>query len=145
MQQRGKKSDAALKLLPPVTRLNRADPPTELTDAQVAVWNAVVNSKPADWFPPETLPLLSAYCRACVEADRVSTLIDTFNTSCLQSEDESDLKRYATLIQLQDRLSQQMARLGTKMRLTQQSLYRADKAPGKPGSGKARPWQYEGN
>ena len=115
-----------------------------MTEPQAVIWLAVVNNKPADWFGPETLPLLAAYCRACVEHERVSGLIDTFNTECLTLDDASDLKRYETLIRLQDRLSQQMARLGTKMRLTQQSEYRADKVRSPGAGGKARPWQFEG-
>lgn len=142
MNQRGQKSAAAVRLVRPVQRVNRPEVPATLTEPQAEIWLAVTNSKPADWFGPETLPLLAAYCRACVEHERVSGLIDTFNTECLTLDDASDLKRYDALIRLQDRLSQQMARLGTKMRLTQQSQYRADKAQPK-GAGKARPWQFE--
>lgn len=145
MNQRGQKSAAAVRLVPAVQRVNRPEAPPELTQDQAAIWVAVTNSKPADWFGPETLPLLAAYCRGCVEHQRVSALIDSFNTECLTLEDASDLKRYETLIRLQDRLSQQMARLGTKMRLTQQSQYGARGAARESAkAGKARPWQYEG-
>lgn len=121
----------------------RLEPPDDLTEAQAAVWRCVVETKPPDWFASDSAPLLSAYCRAVCEHLAVSRIIDATNVKCLK--DEKKLDRFDKLLRMQDRLARQMVTLATKMRLTQQSRYRADAAAvaaGKSGNGtKPRPWQ----
>lgn len=140
MLQPGRKAGAALATVAPAL-MELPEPPENLTEPQADVWRTVVASKPVDWFLPDTLPLLSAYCKATVEHQRVSALLDAFNCECLKDEDGAALERYDKLTKLQDRQARLMMSLATKMRLTQQSRYRADEAHGVARkAGRARPW-----
>jgi hypothetical protein len=139
MQQRGKKSTEAL--LTNVARLptRLLEPPDVLTDEQAQVWREVVAEKPHDWFDSASARMLMTYCRLTSEHERVSGLLDAFDTEWTK-EDEG-LKRYHELIKIQDRLAARISQFMTKMRLTQQSRYRADAADvaNRKGSG-AKPW-----
>jgi hypothetical protein len=146
MRQRGRKSGTALATAGGATfidRVDRATPPCDLTEDQAQLWRDVISHKPADWFGPDTYPLLAAYCKACADFARISELVDKFDMACLADDD--DLKRYDKLTQIQDRLSRAMATLATKMRLTQQAkiLPRgAGRADANAAKGR-RPWQSD--
>ncbi len=71
-----RKSAAALS----VANINRARPPrlavpAHLTADQAAVWKATVNALPADYFQPETAPVLERYCVHVSRAREVEKLI----------------------------------------------------------------------
>lgn len=137
MIQRGRKPTAALTVVSLPHRL--PEPPADLTAEQVDVWKAVVATKPSDWFGPDTLPLLAAYCRACVEHAWISGQIDAKKIEWLA--DDEGLKRYDTATRLQERQARLMTSLATKMRLTQQSQYGARGAARESGkAGGSRPW-----
>src|SRR3954451_18956821 len=127
MAQRGRKSAASLTVAT-VTGLpgQRPQPPDELTDEQAEVWRAVVATKPADWFQPDTHPLLTQYCRHTVAARVLARQIDGMDPACLADEDQ--LRRYEKLLAMRERESRAINALARGMRLTQQSRYDAAKA-----------------
>lgn len=142
MKQRGRVSAnhlATVSVLP----VQRFDPPADLTPDQSELWRAIVACKPSDWFDAGSMRLLAAYCKAASEHARVSADIDGFDSEWLKKEDGLD--RYDRLTKLQDRFATQMVRLATKMRLTQQSKYRADAASVADNQGGGRkPWEFTG-
>jgi hypothetical protein len=137
---RGRQSAAELAIVPQLPH-RLAEPPSDLNEAQAQVWRDVIAAKPVDWFGKDSLPLLSAYCKAVTEHARISSVLDSFDTRCLVESEH--LNTYDRLTKLQDRHARLMTTLATKMRLTQQSKYRADAAAvadKKP----TRPWLTEG-
>lgn len=138
LKARGRTSSAALATVTafPIQLLR---PPRYLTEAQADVWRSVIPTKPADWWDAGSVPLLVAFCRTVVEHKRVSTELDAFEDSWLK--EDAGLKRYEILVRVQDRLSGRLTSLATKMRLSQQSRYRADAADtaNRKAAGE-RPW-----
>jgi hypothetical protein len=47
-----------------------------MPEAQAAVWRQTVDGLEADWFRPETLPLLQQYCRHVVASNILAARID---------------------------------------------------------------------
>ena len=118
----------------PISAHERPEPPPDLTLEQRLEWISVVNSLRADWFTPETFPVLAQYCRHVVEGRKVAQLIQR-----LGEQDEIDVSDYDKLLKMQERESRAIAMLGTKMRITQQASYHPDKTKGK---GKVKsPWE----
>ena len=138
MKQRGRKSSAELAVVRPLST-EMPDPPASYSDDQAATWCSILASKPADWWDAGTLPLLDAYVRAIAEHARISELLERMHP--LEGMDE--FKDYDAMQRTQDRLASQMARLATKMRLSQQSKYGARGADGAAAraSSKGKPWE----
>lgn len=132
MQQRGRKSVAALAVVSPIETVPRPDAPYDLTDDQAEEWRAVVDRMPADWFPRETWPLLSQYCRHIVNARRVAQLIEQ-----AAGRKKLNIGEYEALLKVQERESRAISALARAMRLTQQTTY--DKSKKKPLH-VAKPW-----
>lgn len=137
MEQRGRKSADALALQQFVgaAAVQRPDAPYELSDEQAAVWRAVVDSMPADWFGRETQDLLTHYCRHVVAARRVAQLVNALE----QGEGPIDSNEYDRLLKMQEREGRAMSSLATRMRLTQQTHYSAKKS--REGRVAKKPWQ----
>ena len=134
-----RKSSAALAIAP-LTAIRRIGPPRGLTDFQRNVWLATVNSKPAEWFSDEHVPLLVEYVRHVETADILSREIDAFDPAWRQDDD--GLKRFDRLTAIRTREATLIHNLARSMRLTQQALYRADKAATLDEKSKGRkPWQ----
>ena len=76
----------------------RVGAPPMLSDAERAVWMATVNSKPADWFGLEHVPLLVDYVRHICKADVFDAQIKAFEPHWLATDD--GLRRYGKLIDL---------------------------------------------
>lgn len=136
MKTRGRDSAASqeiVRLVQPIERIERPKPPAELTDEQAEEWREVVGRMPADWFPRETHPLLTDYCRHVVMARKIAQLI-----SQAEEGETLDVAEYDRLGKMAERESRVIASLATKMRLTQQTTY--DKSKKKP-SGVKKPWE----
>lgn len=134
-----RKSAASLAVARPELG-RRASPPHTLSDRQRALWVQIVAAKPADWFPPETHPMLAALV-AHIETfellerefrglDRVDTL-----------ERVSWLDR---LSRLRDRESRAIATLSTKLRLTNQARYTPKAAGTAAKRAGPAPWETRG-
>ena len=78
MGNRGRISSSALSVIGPggIEATPRPKSPIELSDEQAEVWREIVNRMPADWFGPETIPLLVQYCRHVARARRFAYLLD---------------------------------------------------------------------
>lgn len=137
MAERGRKSVASLGVAAPVGIDSRLSPPPGLTPAQKAEWVTVVNARPADWFGPENAALLTQYCRHKVMADIVDQQLMDFDPAWMA--DDEGLKRYNLLGAMLERETRTINALLRSMRLTQQSLVRADKAVATTKGRK--PWQ----
>lgn len=123
-----------------VTSLTRVSPPRDLTDTQRVIWLATVNSKPAEWFGDEHVPILVEYVRHIETANALTQQIEAFDPEWLKDDD--GLKRYDKLTKMRAREAGVINTLARSMRLTQQAMYRADKAGtlGSKGGGR-KPWQ----
>jgi len=140
MQQRGRKSTASLAVAGVVTTLTRIAPPRTLSDAQRSIWLATVNSKPAEWFGDEHVPILAEYVRHIETAELLTQQIEGFDPDWMKDDD--GLKRYDKLTKMRAREAGVINTLARSMRLTQQAVYRADKAATlSKGGGSRKPWQ----
>jgi hypothetical protein len=83
--------------------------------------------------------MLAQYCRHAVNARFLGRMIQEFRPEWL-AETEG-LLRYDKLLAMADRGGRGMANLGTKLRMTQQSHYRADKVVKTTTSAK-KPWEF---
>lgn len=142
MKQRGRKSSESLATVTALP-LRMVQPPAELSAEECDVWARVTATKPAEWWDAGSVPLLAQYCRAVVQSELVAELVSTTGKAMLTDPDE--LARYKELRKIQAALSGEMTSLATKMRLTQQSRYRADKAEttSRRGGGAAKPWHHD--
>lgn len=131
-----KRSAASLSVVP-VVALARVDMPGGLTDAEAALWRAVVDSKPADWFGDDSAPLLVEYVRAKTTCDALDRLV-----KAALDDDAQDLK---SALHARDIEAKRLLSIGTKLRLTQQSRYTPKAAAtAQRGVGGKRPWQVGG-
>jgi hypothetical protein len=138
MGTRGRTSAASLAVASPVQVVRRADPPLDLTPQESDVWAQTVEAMPADWFPPETWPLLRQWCRHTVTARRVAQLIDA---EC--AREELDMANLDKLHQMQARETAALKAMAAAMRLSQQASYSARGAGGEKGRRVTakRPWE----
>jgi hypothetical protein len=143
MQKRGRKSAASLEIATAsrIQMVERPQCPHDLNDEESEVWFTVINRLPADWFPAETHPLLSSYCRAVVQAKRIAELIERALGDIDPDTKEPTLTvaAYDRLLKMQVRQSASIAMLATKMRISQQATtnHRGNKKQLSP----KRPWE----
>lgn len=144
MNQRGRKSTASLAVVGEGVRgISRLAPPGDLTEAERGVWLATVNSRPADWFGFEHIPLLVGYVRHAIRADVISKQIEGFDPSWLSDDD--GIRRYERLLKMARDETKAVNDLARAMRMTHQSLYRADKAATVvSGTSHKKPWEFQG-
>ena len=119
MQQRGRKSAAALAVVSS-TAGGRLAPPPSLTEDQRNVWLRTVNAKPPDWFSDEHVPLLEAYCRHVTFAATIARALAKVDPEWLLSDE--GIARHERLYKMHDREERAISALATRMRLTQQSI-----------------------
>jgi hypothetical protein len=131
MIKRGRKSIAQKQAEALISRMDRPRAPHDLTDEETEFWAAIVDSLPADWFTPSTLPLLTQYCRHSVQSRKIAELIERASSS-----PDLELADYDRLLKMQQRESAALASLATKMRISQQSTY--DKSKKKPAQNASR-------
>lgn len=138
MAKTGKKSLAEISTIKNVIAIGRLSAPIHLNDKVKSVWIKIVNSKPATWFGPEHADMLEALCRHTVQAQEISTMIDNFEPSW--ASDYEGLKHLEKLHKLYALNTDKINQFMRAMRLTHQSVYRADKAPVIDGGEKVKPW-----
>ena len=140
MAQPGRKSAASLSVVGEVTSLRRLAPAPGLTQAQLQIWLATVNSKPAEWFGDEHAPILLEYVRHVATAEVLSRQIEEFDPAWMADDD--GLRRFDKLTAMRAREAGVINTLARSMRLTQQAVYRANKAATLGDAGRGRkPWQ----
>ncbi|MBA4035479.1 MAG: hypothetical protein C0480_12880 [Bradyrhizobium sp.] len=116
----------------------RPEAPDDLTVEQSEEWHAIVNTMPAGHFMRGNYPLLAQLCRHIVSARRVAHLVEQ-----AANEKVLDLKGLSALLQLQAAESASITRLSRSMRLTQQSIMRAETTKHHPKEETKRPWDRE--
>lgn len=138
MGQRGRKSSAALATATPLVVLQRPAAPLDLTPEEADVWVHTVEAMPADWFAPETWPLLTQFCRHVVTARRVAQLIDAE-----MSRKDLDVGAMRDLLAMQAKETGALKALSASMRLSQQASYSARGAGGEKSRRTTveRPWE----
>jgi len=139
MGTRGRTSMAEL-MVPenPLEIIQRPDAPYDLTDEQAGEWRAIVNTMPADHFMRGNFPLLSQLCRHIVASRRLNQLIEQ-----VSSEKNLDRKELGALLQLQATESAAITRLSRSMRLTQQSVMKAETTKHPRNKLTKNPWDSE--
>jgi hypothetical protein len=101
---------------------------------------AVLNSKPAEWFKDEHVPILMQYVRHVETADILSRAIDAFDTARLG--DDEGLRQYEKLTSMRSREAGVIHNLARSMRLTQLAIYQSTKeATMDNKSASRKPWQ----
>lgn len=142
-KKRGRKSAASLEIVTGAVleTIERPTCPHDLSDEEAEVWFAVVNRLPADWFPTETHPILTQYCRHSVQARRVAELIEkaTGDLDPETKEPTLTIGDYDRLLKMQERESRAIASLATKLRISQQATtnHRGNKKQVSP----RKPWE----
>jgi hypothetical protein len=138
MGTRGRSSMASL-MVPdnPTEIIQRPDAPYDLTDEESNEWAAIVSTMPADHFMRGNFPLLAQLCRHIVTSRRVAQLINQ-----AAKDKDFDRKEFGCLLQLQVMESAAITRLSRSMRLTQQSVMRAETTKHPKGPAK-NPWDPE--
>jgi len=134
-----RKSTASLSVIPSGPAVHRLSAPPSLTDSEADVWDAVVSTKPADWFQADSAPVLEEYCKAVAMCRFLSFQIEAAKTS--SGDEKADMKTFETLLRLRDMESKRVLSAGTKLRLTQQARYTPQaSATADRKAGKALPW-----
>ena len=143
MKQRGRKSGAALSVVPATIGLEvLPSPPEHLTDAQSAIWRMVMASRGGDLIAVEAYPVLVEYCRLVDGANQVAEQLAEFDPEWAKADE--GLKRWDKLLGMQDRLTGRITSVATKLRLTPQSRYVPHAAGRHAERGeKRRPWESE--
>lgn len=139
MSTRGRKSAASLAVVASNALPQRIEPPGYLSPAQAALWVDVVNTKPADWFGPDSAPILVEYVRAVETCNQLAGPIAA-------TMDGGNPKEIASILTVRDREAKRAADLATKLRLTQQSRYtpQAAATANKRAQNAAKPWDFRG-
>lgn len=118
-------------------KIERARPPSGMSAAQKTLWEAVIGSKPAEWWTPDTLPVVAEYVRAADASSKLEVKVG----EALRAGDPDDIKHWMTL---RDRESRRAVSIATSLRLTQQSQYTpksAATAARRAGMGGSKPWE----
>lgn len=120
MGTRGRKSSAELAVIGStgVVQVRRPPAPPELTQEQADEWRAIVNASPADRFPREVHPLLSAYCRHIVALRHIGQLV-----SQSESGEQLDEKVYDKRLAMQERESRCIASIAVRLGLAKSGVY----------------------
>ena len=115
--------------------MTRMAPPRGVSDDESRLWREVVDSKPVEWFQPDSAPLLTEYVRAVV----MSGQLDIQVKAALVGGETGELK---ALLDMRDKESKRVVSIATKLRLTQQSRYtpQAAATANKKAAG-GRPWE----
>lgn len=121
----------------------RAEPPEDMIEpSQRAIWQRTVSSEPAEFFATDaTRRLLRDYCRHAATVDKISEIIELFQTDWLKAKD--GIKRYSELCKVRDAESRAAADKAVKLRLTNQARYQpvtAARMSNRVVPGK-RPWE----
>jgi hypothetical protein len=133
--------------------------PPDLDPAEADIWNAIVASLPADWITGGSAPLLTNLCRHVHNANLLAADIGSRREDIDQarqldsaaSEPKAISRARALRLSLEKSLrslltahgyqSDRITRLSTKLRLSQQSRYRADAAGRATAREPLRPWE----
>jgi hypothetical protein len=138
MQQPGRRSAASLSVVAGSID-GRPQAPSELTKEQQEIWNRIVAAEPADWFKTAAAQqMLVLYCRHNSTSAKLDSVIDES-----WNDDECTPAQIDRLLKMRDRETRACVTIATKLRLTNQSRYTAEKAgtAGRKEAAEVKPWQ----
>lgn len=142
MGSRGRRSAAELTVFPGGKVGPKPSAPDFLTSDEAEVWDRVVALEPDDFFKTEAVrQILADYCRHVVTANKLSATIAAAMGDD-KAKDRPSLRDLDLYLKMRDRETRAISDKATKLRLTNQSRYRADDASlngGKP-KGPSKPW-----
>lgn len=119
MTKRGRKSAAELAVVPVSIDARRPPPPEQFGAKEAQVWRDTVAAAPAGWFHRAHEPMLAAYCRHVVAADRLALLVDSFKDEWIK--EDGGLQRLDKLLVMRERESRAIILCARTMRLTHQA------------------------
>lgn len=122
-EKRGRHSVAELETPASITGLtvsSRLRPPMHLSDAEMAIWDEVVNDQPASAFTVVHTGLLEAYCRHVVQSRILADALLAFEPEWLNDDD--GLKRYDKLLAMHERETRALSSAATRLRITRQAI-----------------------
>jgi len=92
----------------------------ELSAEERAEWLKFTRRMPADWFPPETWPMLAQLCRHICQARWVGQCLQEVRAGLLDPTDDDALTTLMKLQSLHDREGRAMTAMMVRLRLTSQ-------------------------
>jgi phage terminase small subunit len=110
-------------------------PPSRLTEEQALCWREIVARMPPNWFLPEALPVLEAYCVQITRQREVSAELNAPKGKGFSNQ------RFK-LLREENAGVKALVSLATKLRLTPQSTVSKNKQ--KPVVPMRKPWEDEG-
>jgi hypothetical protein len=117
MRKRGRPSSNELGTLVVLDGSRRIPPaPSELTDAQAAIWRAVVATLPGGWIDESSSPVLVAYCRHVCRARLLEGLVRKFEAEWVAIE--GGLERFDKLLAMAERETRATTACARALRLT---------------------------
>jgi hypothetical protein len=126
MQQRGRKSSAALSVVAGSID-GRTKAPDDLTKGQADIWERTVANEAADFFRTAALQrMLADYCRHRETADHLTSIIDgwtVLKSTRADDEEKLSLEDMDRLMKMRERETRAAADKATKLRLTNQARY----------------------
>jgi hypothetical protein len=137
MQTRGRHSAAKLAVITNMVNPRQA-PPAFLSADERRLWVEIVETKPAEWFGPDSAPILVEFVRAVDTCNLLANQV----REALESGEPDWIERF---LKLRDKESRRAADLATKLRLTQQSRYtpQAAATANKRTMNATKPWETE--
>lgn len=143
MRGRGGRISAAEEVIAANFGPKRPEPPPELTSRQREIWQATTAAEPAEFFTPgAVLAMLADYCAHREAAEKLTAMVVAFEDEWLTTRE--GLARYHALLKMRELETRGAAHLATKLRLTNQSRFRAENSrPGMRGQGKSGPMPWE--
>jgi hypothetical protein len=142
MNQRGRKSSAALSVVASTKIDGRPPAPSDLTARQREIWDRTVSNESAEVFKTAALQqLLKDYCCHVATSEALTKQINR----AIEDGSNVEIDDLTKLVRLRDCETKASADKATKLRLTNQSRY----TPGAAGtaakkSSEAKPWQAVG-
>src|SRR5882672_5103279 len=96
------------------------EPLEELAAEERTEWAKFTGRMPADWFPPETWPMLAQLCRHICQARWFGHTLQEVRAGLLNPTDDDQLDRVERLIRCHDREGKAVVALMVKLRITSQ-------------------------
>jgi phage terminase small subunit len=119
---------------PAIVMPQRPEPPPELGAEEAEIWRKTVKALRADWFTPETHPMLRNYCRLVTASDRLGDRA----LRAMTADDDTFVQAVGDYI----RAVKVMTVLASKLRLTPLSRQRSGRVEVRdPFGDRPRPWE----
>src|SRR5215471_16433255 len=137
MHTRGRYSAATLSVAPDGRAAEKLDPPAYFNEREVAEWRAIVECLPQDFFPPESLALLTSYVSIACQLEVITRELSRFKEGPPR---DARRKEYWELTRGRGQLVMQLATLSAKLRIAPST--RNDRTRRAAQSGGAKPWEF---